>query len=69
MHTQLGGHKSKAHPKQSSVYLDKMAKRKARESEREYLKLAKQHFTEMNPKLDLKENRNKITMIKKKMQL
>jgi len=68
-HTQLGGHKSKAHPKSSPGYLKKMEKRKDRESEREYLKLAKQVFTDLNPGVCMKEHRNKVTYIKNKLKI
>ena len=67
LHTQLGGHKSKAHPRQSTIYNIKMQKRKERETDREYLKLAKKLFMEENPGASLKESRNKITNLKKKL--
>ena len=68
LYTQLGGHKSKAHPKQSKIYNDKMKRRQEREGERVYLKLAKELFSQQHPTASLKENRNKITTLKKKLQ-
>ena len=45
----LGGHMSKAHPKQSSQYAQKMIKRDGREFDRQLLKEAKVKFREVYP--------------------
>lgn len=63
----LGGHMSKAHPRQSESYKRKMEVRENRSPERKVLAAAKEVFRSVHPELELREHRPRIAGIKNKI--
>lgn len=58
---------SRGHPGQSAVYRQKLLTRMKREEERGFLLEAKKVFSERNPDQDPRQNRSKVTQIKKEL--
>ena len=63
----LGGHMSKAHPRQSESYKRKMEVRENRSPERKVLAAAKEVFRSVHPELELRDHRPRIAGIKNKI--
>lgn len=63
-HQELGGHSSKAHPKQSEIYAKKMIRRAEREPDREILLVAKKIFQKLYPSSHINSMRPKIASLK-----
>ena len=62
--TALGGHTSKAHPKQSKDFAKRMQIREERTLDRQMLEQAKNIFKGLYPGADINLNRNKIAYYK-----
>ena len=64
---QLGGHQSKRHPNQSSIYQNKQIRRNERKDDRQLLMVTKKYLRQLHPTVEFNDMRSKIQQFRMKV--
>lgn len=64
---QLGGHQSKRHPNQSSIYKSKQIRRNERKDDRQLLSVTKRYLRKLYPTIEFNDMRSKIQQFRMKV--